>query len=268
MKPIYEEVLKAVKEAGYNATLKETVKNGVKLSGLNIMDPESNMAPVIYLDYLNGNAEEMAQKALEIYEDNRHIAIDVNEFMNREFFEEHITIALQRKSDEDLVKKTYLEDMEQYLVVMWDENCIKLRKQTLDYVGLEEDEAWKNAQKNLDESTKTFSLYANETIDFGIDFDLPEGIFEDAVPMYVIQANGGIHGVSGILNTRVVAEFAKEHDTNRIIFIPSSVHEGIIIPVDDDSEDIDTITRIVKEVNQEVIDPIEQLADRAYMIEV
>lgn len=253
MKPIYEEVLKAVKEAGYNATLKETVKNGVKLCGLNIMDPESNMAPVIYLDYLNGNAEEMAQKALEIYEDNRHIAIEVNEFMNREFFEEHITIALQRKSDEDLVKKTYLEDMEQHLVVMWGENCIKLRKQILDYVELEEDEAWKNAQKNLNESTKIFSLYQ---------------IFEDVVPMYVIQANGGTHGASGILNTRAVAEFAKEHDTNRIIFIPSSVHEGIIIPVDDDSEDIDTITRFVKEVNQEVVDPIEQLADKAYVIEV
>ena len=266
MKPIYEEVLKAVKEAGYNATLKETVKNGVKLCGLNIMDPESNMAPVIYLDYLNGNAEEMAQKALEIYEDNRHIAIDVDEFMNREFFEEHITIALQRKSDEDLVKKTFLEDMEQYLVVMWNENRIKLRKQTLDYVGLEEDEAWKNAQKNLNEGTKIISVC--QALNEMNDFDLPEEIFEDVVPMYVIQANGGIHGASGILNTRAVAEFAKEHDTNRIIFIPSSVHEGIIIPVDDDSEDIDTITRFVKETNQEEVDPIEQLADRAYMIEV
>ena len=49
--------------------------------------------------------------------------------------------------------------------------------------------------------------------------------------------------------------------------LPSSIHECLIMPYDENC-DMDKLTNMVDEINLDHVDESEQLADKAYIIEV
>ena len=52
-----------------------------------------------------------------------------------------------------------------------------------------------------------------------------------------------------------------------MIVIPSSIHEMLIVPVEEGIS-VDDITPIVREINETMVIPEERLTDRAYVLEV
>ena len=60
-------------------------------------------------------------------------------------------------------------------------------------------------------------------------------------------------------------EFGQQHNTDKIVVLPSYIHEMLLIPYTEDM-DIDTFSEMVEEVNNAEVEPIERLTDRAYII--
>lgn len=268
MNTLYESVLEEIESRGYKAVLKENSKNGCVKTCINIIDPESNVSPCIYLDDVVGTVYEIADKVIDIYEKSRIDSMDVNLFMNKDFFKKHLTVALQRKTEEKLIKKPYLEDMEQYLMLLWEDMSIRIVGEHLKLVEMSEEDAWNFAIENCKKSTVLVDMY--ELIDeIGIADELSEYEIERSeIPMAVIRSNNGFKGASGILNTELIEKFAERYGVNKVAFLPSSIHEGILVTVKDADNDLKALSEMVTETNELTVKEEEQLADRAYIIEV
>ena len=63
------------------------------------------------------------------------------------------------------------------------------------------------------------------------------------------------------------ATFAEETNIHRVVVLPSSIHELILVPVDGDV-DLDTMSQMVHDVNQNNVDPKEQLLDYAFVLDI
>ncbi len=71
------------------------------------------------------------------------------------------------------------------------------------------------------------------------------------------------------MNREAVKVFAEIENVKRIIVIPSSIHEMILIPCyenEDVEEELKRCSEIVELVNEEKVDPTERLTNRAYLI--
>ena len=63
----------------------------------------------------------------------------------------------------------------------------------------------------------------------------------------------------------MLAEFGERYHTNKIVVLPSSVHEMLLVPYTEEI-DLDTFSDMVGQVNSSEVDPTEQLVDRAFII--
>lgn len=83
--------------------------------------------------------------------------------------------------------------------------------------------------------------------------------------LYVITNQSRWHGAGCAFNRDALADFAKEHHTRRIVLLPSSVHEMLIVPHPETIEE--NLSDMVKEINDSMVEPEERLTDRAYPIQ-
>lgn len=88
---------------------------------------------------------------------------------------------------------------------------------------------------------------------------------DDMTPFYVISNRCKVNGASAILNKKVLSDFGRRYNTDKIVVLPSSVHEMFVAPYTEEL-DLDTFTNMVTEVNNTQVEPTEGLTDRAYII--
>lgn len=255
-------IIEALIGRGYEAELKTVTKNNVKLDA--VVMGSGTIRPTIYIDSIIENCidvDKIADRVIEIYESNINPSFDLDKILSRDFIVKHIAIALQKCSDVDVVKKpTEFEGIEQYLLVLDDDFSYKLTEQALNAVGIDVAEAWDIAMDNLKAMT-VFKPMAKVLAELS---GMPESFFVD-VPMTVVSNTYRNKGASVILNKEALLEYARANNTDKVYFIPSLIHEGIIIDGNYES-DIDTLTAMVKEVNSAEVDEVDQLADKAYVI--
>lgn len=74
-------------------------------------------------------------------------------------------------------------------------------------------------------------------------------------------------GASAIINKERLSDYCHEIDINKIVVIPSSIHEMLFLPWD---EEIDEryMDEMIQEVNDTLVSPIEQLGNKSYIMEV
>ncbi len=271
-----EMIITELKNRGYNAEAQTNIKNGVAFEGIRIM-ANSNVAPVIYTDDIlrraeeeNKNLDEVVSAIIGIYEANCSIDFDINELFDREFVLSHLYIGLQKESTEELIKRSCdLEGIESYLYIRRDRNdgegySVKLNEGILERANITEKEAWRSAEYNTNRETKIQSMASVMAELYGMD-DFEE--FEGLTPLYVISNECKMKGASAILNKEALAQFARSHNTEDIIIIPSSIHEMLLVPYTEDM-DLDYFSAMVREVNNTEVRPEERLTDRAYIVTV
>ncbi len=78
--------------------------------------------------------------------------------------------------------------------------------------------------------------------------------------MYILTNAAKTYGAAGILNKRLVQEFAGGQD---FFILPSSIHETIFVRAHDLSEK-EAFDSMVAEVNEEQVDAEERLSDHCY----
>lgn len=270
------DIINALVARGYKAEAKETIKNGVVFEGIMIRNDDI-IAPVIYTEQLLRDAEEKGKNISEvvadiisIYEESRHAEIPVTELMNRDNFLSSVYIGLQKASEEDLAKKpTEYDGIEAYLYIRKTKNSsgIYSVKVTMDYLNHmcdDEEEAWKNARENTFAEAEMKSM-ASVMADMC-------GIPEEEVPetdnaLYVVSNRCKMKGASAILNQNMLREFAKRQGASKLVVLPSSIHEMLVLPYDA-SIDMDVMSEMVREINATQVSPEERLTDQAYLIDV
>lgn len=267
-------ILEELKKRGIEAVEEEIEKNGVKLQALRIKT-DSNIQPVIYLKKLLEECETLEELTDKIEESVKYAmksSPDVSKIFSKDNFVENVYIGLQRAGSQPLVKRdTDMEGIESYLYVRRQKSdmeafeTVKVTQELLSYIGITENEAWETAEKNTFKETEILSMadvMAKIMPGFVADEEIPCG-----PQMYVVSNSSGFRGASAVLNKAALKELAEKIGSNRLVILPSSVHECMVIPFSEDL-DLEETAGMVKEINEAQVDPVEQLSDRAYLIEL
>ena len=199
---------------------------------------------------------------------NEYITDIAMNFNDPEWILDHITIALQRSSDDELVKRpTDLDDIEQYLILQGEKEdawySIKVVPLLLSNAGIDEATAWNQALENLQVDTQIKNLGKVLSDITGIPF----ATADTDMKFHVITNSYKCKGAGCIMNRKALRMFAQNHNTNMLFVLPSSVHEMMIAPYDG-SLDLDELSAMVKEINETQVAPEDRLTDRAYIITV
>ena len=265
------DIVNALIARGYEAEEKDSVKNGVIFEGI-VIKSDDMIAPIIYTQGLIEESErrnmplsEVVSQVIHLYEENKHIDINVEELLDRNFVLSHVRIALQRESDQDLVKKdSGYAGIEQYLYIRGDTGyTVKMNPGFLKNTGMSEEDIWEYAQSNTFTETRIRTM--GEVLS-----DLSGGYYEeDEAPtqMYVITNQSGLLGASAALDKKSIADYFGGSGTNRLIVLPSSIHEMLLVP-EKLSPGMDELNEMVRSINQSQVRPEERLTDRAYVIQI
>lgn len=269
------DIIKELGKRGYEAITSESIKNGVTFKGIIIRN--GNVSPIIYTDRMieraeeNGlSAESVATEVIEIFEANKECNIDISSLFDKDFVLSHIYIGIQRESDEDLERGICdYEGLETYLYIKVSENTegnatVKVKSDLLDRVEISSAEAWEHAEDNTNKDTVIESMAKIFAKLQGLEY---EPFMDDLTPMWVISNKSRVKGASAILDRDALQNFAEEKGVTRLVVLPSSVHEMIILPYEG-SMNIEDFNEMVKEVNANEVKPEERLTDRAYFIEL
>ena len=250
-----------------------TKNNDVKLDGLVVITEDENIAPNIYLDgyyeaYKDGvDMDDILTRIAEV----RLTAMpeqgfDVKDILDFDSVKDKIIPKLinAEMNQEVLAKRPHMmeADLAIQFVVQVDRSedgvaSCAIDNKMLEGYGIEVDELYQIAMENMERLDPAKVVSMAEMLGFSSE-DIPEG----SIAMYVITNESGVNGATSILNDRVMDE-AREAIGENMIIIPSSIHEVIAIPMNEDA-DITTLTAMVKEVNADMVSPQEFLSDHVY----
>ena len=259
-------IIESLKENGYSAQWDTLVKNGISLNAV-VIETTGNYSPIIYTDELlteEDTIESAVDKILMEFEEIKDsIPSEPTNILSRNYFLENITIALQKNSTEKIVKReSGLDGLEAYLVIIdtvpqIDGNLFsfKILPDLLEYCQLTEEEAWEQAEKNLEKSVVITDM---EEL---LGIPLP-----GAAHLYIATNKSSVKGAAVVLVHDIMQKFAEKHHTHRIALLPSSIHEMLLIP---DADDIDkaALLQMVKDCNRKEVAPEDRLIDQVYYME-
>ena len=265
------DIIVALNTLGYEVKVHDVVKNGVKLEG--IIFKNEKVSPVIYINNFiskseKRTAEEVAMDIIKLYRETKKYPLDVKKTIEKPFVLSNIRIGLQKAGSEPLVKRVCenLKGLEMYLFVMGKDKyrnySFKIFPSFLKFIHVSEDEAWMYAEKNTFSNIKLLPI--EQMIGGSVD-ESKEGEQESA--LYTLTNKENFKGASSILNKEVLRGFAQKFGVEKIIAVPSSIHEFLLFPYMSDC-DIEMINKTIKAINASEVLAEEQLADRVFVLEI
>lgn len=280
MKKITREmVINELNNRGYNAKEEKVNKNSVEFNAI-MIKMDGNISSLIYpdeqIEAANNNEitfDDVVNGIIESYEKVKSKNIGFKKFFDKDFILENIYIGLQKKSNEDIVKITNEFEIEAYLFIRATDtdgtlSTVTVKPGLLREASVDKNEAWDRARKNTFAETEIIPMvkymceltgmkYTNET----------EEMFAMNPPVYILTNKGKYRGASAFLNKKALREICDKNNTTKLVAIPSSIHEFLIQPYDESlGISIDEFSKMVMEVNTLTVDPVDQLASRAFII--
>ena len=270
-----EDVIEELKRRGYEAVAITRMKNGISFDGILIHDGR-RVVPFIrtgtILDKVNKRGTSInavVECNLEFCREHKNHTLNMENLSNREFVLRQINVALQKVGSEEIVKKpcSYFGGVEQYLYISEQvaeegQYFLPVTKTILSLAGIKEKEAWEAARKNLHDSIVIQSSYDIFTKMMGS--EVADMFVGEKDPMYIISSTNGRYGASAVLDSKVLADFARRHGVSNLLLLPSSVHEVIII-LDGDAFIVEAMVGVTAAVNRDEVEPEEQLSDTPFL---
>lgn len=274
------DVLDVLKERGYSVELTENVNNGVEMEGIIISKDgieDEGIYPIVYTDDLISEAEKegksaeyVADQVVEILKKNHQPDFNIDLMNNKLWLLAHMYIGIQKESGEDIIRENCckLPGLEKYLYVrdsIGEEiYTVKVNGWMLIRSGIKYEDAWKRAERNSFRETQIVSMGHMMAELLHVDYS-PE--MECGLKMYVASNSMRNKGASAVLDEEAMFRFSRSIGAKKLIVIPSSVHEVILLPYEEEM-DVQDVTLIVKEINATMVMPKERLTDKAYLLEV
>lgn len=264
--------------------------NGVKLSGLTIRTKDNNVTPTIYLEKMYEDMIEQDKDISEVYLKIAQLreGADVKgelpiDFTKYEDIKDRIYPRLIGKATwnaDMMIMRPYmrLQDMLITYAIdvreMEDESgkaSVPITMKMMEMWGITEYELYSTALDNLNDVTRNINTTypvlktMREILIEMAGHELPDEMFpEEGAEMYVLTNCSRIYGASVILNKDIMDMIYSR--IGDCIFIPSSVHEWILIKKRDDMKAED-IEELIKTVNAQSVDKTDQLSDHPYIFE-
>ena len=286
------EIKLALEEKGYITEVEYVTKNNCILTGLRLVN-DNGISPVIYIDELLN--EDFSEKAIDniinTFENNMttekiNTSALFSFLQDKEYIKSNIYVTLEQSSDYEkkyLSIPSQLEDIDMVFKINLSQDIcdtlnldkdaegmytIKLTSELLNSMNTDIEELIPYALENVSKDTYVVNMIQimKEMMHL-TDDDIYDDMLSVDSRMYVLTNTGKCFGASGIL-TNTLSDFAKGHNTETLIVLPSSVHECIVIIPDTDNEDLAEYARMVKEVNETQVQPIDQLSNYAYIYNV
>lgn len=239
-----------------NVTIRNINKNGKDKQAICV--EKDNIGMLMYVDDLNLDDDNIIEEITNLIAKKSTPPVDVKKLLNdKTYVRNHLNIGLQAKSTTNYVKKPVpqFEGLEQYLYVDLGIGIAKISDDTLGVLGCDIETAWNIAYENLIEDSNIVDIAELIGIpDFGT--------------MYVASNASTYYGASAILITELLKGFADSHGVKKLLILPSSIHECIIIPFKNfTQEDVEIYKNMVKEINATEVAEEDRLIDTAYVIE-
>lgn len=282
----YEAFKKLVEESVANrvngrVAIQTIIKNNsMKLDGLTILAENTNISPTIYLnyyfdEYLKHGLNAVVDKIIEVYEQNKPKEnIDISFFTDAEKVKGKIKMKLISYSrNKELLKKVPHVRYLDMAIIFYAEMENKPNE------GLATIQIYNHHLSFWDFTTETLYELANENMlgDFRLEsiFESIIDIFDeeqkemlmaakDMFKMQILTNKAKMYGAIGMLQTCILQEYMKRYNTEKLIIIPSSVHEVLLIPYEQ-GVDLEEMKAMVKEVNLTQLLPEEVLSDNVYI---
>jgi hypothetical protein len=86
--------------------------------------------------------------------------------------------------------------------------------------------------------------------------------------MYVVTNDTNINGAIYMLDNNVLSDLSDKMNSSKLIILPSSIHETIVIPYNDaikDEHDMEYISHMIEEINVNELSDDEYLSDTPYV---
>lgn len=256
-----EKIIRILEERGYKVRSHDVVKNGITFRGITI--GEGNILPTIYLEQFENrnDLEEVAEEIIEMCEEglNTLPTLSVKDFMNWDYVKSKLQLCIQRKGNEDIVKRDFL-DLEEYVRVnVFDSGTFKVRPEHLDKLGITEEELFDAAWDCTAPTVEVHDMMQMlEELGYGI-------VTEEQIPelsMIVATNKSRMFGAIAMKAVDKLAEIADRYETDLVI-LPSSIHEVLLHPVKEDTNFLE-LDAMVREVNATQVAPEEVLSNNAY----
>lgn len=276
----FSEIIKERLEerTGLEVRLAEVKKNNsVIFHGINIIVPETNILPTIYLesylkDYEKGiSLEDTTEAIVRKWEREReHTPVDMEWF--KDFSQVRGKVAYRivnfeanREMLQEIPYIPFLNLAKVFYVALsseeYGDGSILIQNRHMKFWGVSTEELDEIASQN------TPKLFQAEVIDLedvvkeimqseSTEFEISE---EDR--MYVVTNRARHYGAAVMCYPSIIKEFAEQKECDLLI-IPSSIHELIILPYKKNQV---YIKNMVKEVNATQVAPEEVLSDSVYV---
>lgn len=281
----YKEYVEAVKEAVERETGKRVMvqkinkNNGLVLDGLTILSEEVNVSPTIYLngyyeEYLASGAVAVAERIIELYEDNKpKESVDVSFFMDIEKVGSKIKMKLinYEKNKELLEHVPYVRFLDLAIVFI---AVLKSGRESgfasiliynhhLNFWNMNTEEIYKLAMENTanDFEIIPMSSIVGEVMD---DESANMVLGNSKMRMSVLTNHPRLQGAIGMIHKDILNKFLEENQAEKVLILPSSIHETILIPCDT-LPNMEYMKDMVKEVNATQVQPEEILSDNVYV---
>lgn len=221
-------IIDELKRNGYNATEKKVFKNGVERNAL-LVDINGNISATFYEEQLK---DMTVGDIISAVKNNKPCDMNVDEVFSAENVMKNIRIGLQRRSDEKIVKRDFHGyDKYLYLIVNIDNadgmSTTKITHDIISRIGMHLDVVWKVAEDN------TYN----------------EMEINDFIMIKYATNKSKVKGAGVIATKRGIADVRNALGSKKVLVIPSSIHEVIIMPYDN-TIDLDDIRKMIREVNE------------------
>ncbi len=275
--------------------------NGIMLKGLTISRKNQNIIPTVYLDnyyeaFVHGKSfTDIISNIISIYEDNSVINdFDFNFFQDYERVKNKICYKLinYEMNRELLDDVPYLKFLDLAIVChciiindFMGSGSVLIHRNHVSEWGIEDERLFQDAKNNMSRmfpvemknitdiirdmfiSDKNDALYKTN-IESHNDIaqcfsNQLEEMKKSSIQMYVLTNKSKMNGASCILYENVMEEIALLFEKD-IYILPSSIHEVILIPQNDDVDEV-CLSRMVNEVNQTQLKTEEILSNHAYL---
>ena len=268
------------KRTGKRAVLQKVNKNnGLVLDGLTIISEDTNISPNIYLngfyeEFLTKGMKAVAEEVISLYEQNKpEFPFDISLITDFSRVKSLIKMKLinyeeNKKLLADTPHKKILDLAVVFMVVLEteDENqfgTILIHKGFLDYWKIEVDSLYKIAQENMKNDFQTIPMENVIEAVMGKPLGKKE-LKEMEYKMFVLTTYRKLHGAIGMLNKELLNAFMKKYKTEKLIILPSSTHEVLLLPYDKEMIKTD-LYEMVREVNEAVLEETEYLSNSVYV---
>lgn len=264
-----EMIMDELKNRGYEVQSIDAVKNGVLFQGIIIGN--GTLRPTVYVDsYLDRNDLNKIVDEIEDAYDKSLVespTFSADNLLDWNYVKTHLQLCLQRKGNEDIVKRDFL-DLEQYVRVIVNSNengaaSFKVKPDYLIHFGISESELFDAAMESLKKD-----IVVEDMLDVlkqmmpEMDFVQLKEMSQDVPAQIIITNKYKLNGAASICDMETLSRIADKHDADLAI-IPSSIHECILIPVDDETNFIE-LDAMIQDINRTEVPPEEVLGEHAY----